>query len=136
MRWIWFFVGVSAGATAVVLPRAAGRRRALAGHRMAQAPAMGAPDASVAPTTQQTLKIAGLVKLQRALADASMHVAETGQLDAQTQLALRLFQEREGLVATGLPDYETLRRLDLSPDEVFRRLGKFPITATLDRDSR
>lgn len=45
-------------------------------------------------------------------------VKETGRFDARTQLALQLYQKAEGLPETGLPDYETLRRLGLDPREI------------------
>ncbi|MBK7863599.1 MAG: peptidoglycan-binding protein [Archangiaceae bacterium] len=43
----------------------------------------------------------------------------TGDLDARTQEGLRAFQRSEQLPETGLPDYETLRRLHISPDELY-----------------
>jgi hypothetical protein len=45
-------------------------------------------------------------------------VNETGRFDERTQLALLMYQKAEGLPETGLPDYETLRRLGLEPDEI------------------
>jgi hypothetical protein len=45
-------------------------------------------------------------------------VNATGRFDERTQLALMLYQKSEGLPETGLPDYETLRRLGLKPEEV------------------
>lgn len=48
-------------------------------------------------------------------------VNETNKLDTKTQLALQQYQKSQGLPETGLPDYETLRRLGLKPEEVFRR---------------
>ena len=48
-------------------------------------------------------------------------VAENNTLDTKTQLALQQYQKSQGLPETGLPDYETLRRLGLKPEEVFRR---------------
>jgi peptidoglycan hydrolase-like protein with peptidoglycan-binding domain len=44
----------------------------------------------------------------------------TGQLDAETREALRRYQKSEGLPATGLPSYETVRHLDLDLDSIFR----------------
>ena len=49
-------------------------------------------------------------------------VKETGKLDADTQAALRAFQKSEKMPETGLPDYETLRRLGVKPSEVFEHL--------------
>jgi hypothetical protein len=45
-------------------------------------------------------------------------VKETGRFDQPTQLALLRYQKSEGLPATGLPDYETLRRLGLDPKDI------------------
>ena len=72
-------------------------------------------------TTKQMFKPEGLKKLQTALASKDAKEDENGQLDSQTQEALRAYQKKQGLPATGLPDYETLRRLGLKPDEVFHR---------------
>lgn len=47
-------------------------------------------------------------------------VDKSGELDARTQEGLRAFQRSEKLPETGLPDYETLRRLHLSPDELYQ----------------
>jgi peptidoglycan hydrolase-like protein with peptidoglycan-binding domain len=44
----------------------------------------------------------------------------TGRLDPATQQALRDYQKREGLPATGLPSYETVEHLGLKLDSVFR----------------
>jgi peptidoglycan hydrolase-like protein with peptidoglycan-binding domain len=44
----------------------------------------------------------------------------TGRLDAETREALRRYQQREGLPATGLPSYETVQHLDLELDSIFR----------------
>ncbi|MBL8951978.1 MAG: peptidoglycan-binding protein [Myxococcaceae bacterium] len=46
-------------------------------------------------------------------------VDQSGELDARTQEALRAFQRAEKLPETGLPDYETLRRLGIRPDELY-----------------
>jgi hypothetical protein len=126
MRWNWFFLGLLCGAAGVSIalaPRAIARRRLHAQAALLQR-SFGEDDALGAP--ERTMKIAGIVKLQRALNAAGTKAAETGRLDAQTQIALRAYQEREGLAVTGLPDYQTLRRLDVPPDEVFRRLDKSP----------
>ena len=44
----------------------------------------------------------------------------TGQSNVQTRDALRAFQKREGLPATGLPSYETVEHLGLELDTIFR----------------
>jgi len=43
----------------------------------------------------------------------------TGQLDADTREALRRYQKRAGLPATGLPSYETVRSLGLPLETIF-----------------
>lgn len=121
MRWSWFFVGVGTGFTVIYVPRAL-----LLRGRPAPPRRLGDSDVTVAPVTHQTLKIAGVVALQRKLMAEQLVLHETGELDAQTQLALRSFQTREGIAATGFPDFETLRRLELEPSAVFRRLTKLP----------
>jgi peptidoglycan hydrolase-like protein with peptidoglycan-binding domain len=42
------------------------------------------------------------------------------ELDAATSDALRKFQQEEGLAATGFPDQETLRRLNIDASEAYR----------------
>lgn len=44
----------------------------------------------------------------------------TGEFNVQTRDALRAFQKREGLPATGLPSYETVEHLGLELDTIFR----------------
>ena len=95
-------------------------------------------------TTKQIFKRSGLEALQRALAkrlaktnkklaedrpDAGnelknepvVELEVTGVLDDATQRALGAWQQSEGLPETGLPDYLTLDRLGVEPDEVFHR---------------
>lgn len=75
----------------------------------AAAKALDSPDAGMLPDggTDQVLQ-AGV-----------QGVNASGALDPKTQDALRAYQHSQGLPETGLPDYETLRRLGLKPDEVF-----------------
>lgn len=47
-------------------------------------------------------------------------VEQSGELDGPTQESLRAFQRSERMPETGLPDYETLRRLGIKPDEVYQ----------------
>jgi hypothetical protein len=60
-----------------------------------------------------------------ALADRGLLARPSGgdTLDDAASAALRRFQADEGLAATGFPDRETLRRLGLSPAEVYRDAG-------------
>lgn len=73
------------------------------------------------PSTAKLFKPDGLKKLQEALAAKGQEVKTTGRLDASTQKALREYQKANELPDTGLPDFETLRRLGLKPEEVFER---------------
>jgi peptidoglycan hydrolase-like protein with peptidoglycan-binding domain len=43
----------------------------------------------------------------------------SGQLDDETRNALQRYQKSEGLPATGLPSYETVRHLGLQLDSIF-----------------
>lgn len=72
-------------------------------------------------TTKQMFKPDGVKKMQVALSAKTVDIDESGQLDNSTQESLRKYQKDQGLPATGLPDYETLRRLGLKPEEVFHR---------------
>ena len=61
-------------------------------------------------------------KIQERLRARRLLAAEqcTGQFNLQTRDALRAFQKREGLPATGLPSYETVEHLGLELDAIFR----------------
>jgi peptidoglycan hydrolase-like protein with peptidoglycan-binding domain len=74
-------------------------------------------------TTNDMFKEEGIKKLQRALATRQKAVAglqESGKLDTKTQEALRAFQKEQQLPDTGLPDYESIRRLGVKPEEVYQ----------------
>lgn len=57
--------------------------------------------------------------LQQALQRHGVQAPSSGKLDEETQAALRKFQTREHQPPTGLPDYETLRRLGLDPKSIY-----------------
>jgi putative peptidoglycan binding protein len=66
----------------------------------------------------------GVEKIQQALEsrgylDASE--AKEGDIDVKTAAAIRKFQSDQGIARTGNPDHETVRRLGLDPDSLFRR---------------
>ena len=66
----------------------------------------------------------GVEKIQKALSDRGYldsGQARTGDIDAETAAAIRKFQSDEGIARTGAPDHETVRRLGLNPDEMFRK---------------
>jgi hypothetical protein len=89
-----------------------------AGRRVPPAP--GRPP--LAPSPQALLTPGAARKIQQALASRGLLEGEstTGKLDRKTSAALRRFQEQEGLAATGAPDHETVSRLGLDPQQVFR----------------
>jgi peptidoglycan hydrolase-like protein with peptidoglycan-binding domain len=66
----------------------------------------------------------GVEQLQNALAHRGyldMSQAKKGDIDAETSAAVRKFQSDEGIARTGNPDHETVRRLGLDPDKLFRK---------------
>lgn len=66
----------------------------------------------------------GVAKLQKALADRGyldLSAADEGEIDAATSAAIRKFQSEQGIARTGNPDHETVRRLGLDPDQLFRK---------------
>ena len=81
---------------------------------------------TVASTPQGLMQEGAEGKIQRKLqARGFLHGEQTsGQLDQPTRAALRAFQKSEGLPATGLPSYETVRHLDLSLDAVFHTIAR------------
>ncbi len=58
-------------------------------------------------------------ELQSALDKRGFKTSDSGELDEETQAALRKFQKHEQLAATGLPDYDSLRKLGLNPKSVY-----------------
>ena len=75
----------------------------------------------VASTPQGLMRDGAEMKIQQRLRARSLLRAEqcNGQLDGDTQQALRAFQKSEGLPTTGLPSYETVDHLGLSLDAIF-----------------
>jgi peptidoglycan hydrolase-like protein with peptidoglycan-binding domain len=58
-------------------------------------------------------------KVQSALSKHGVSAPSSGQLDEETQAALRKFQAKEQIAKTGMPDYDTLRRLGLDPKTIY-----------------
>lgn len=84
-------------------------------------PAAARDEMTTSATTRAMFKPDGLKAMQKALQDKKVEAIEvTGLLDTQTQEALRVFQKAQTLPDTGLPDFETLRRLGLKPDDVYQ----------------
>jgi hypothetical protein len=54
--------------------------------------------------------------------------ALTGRLDAPTREALRRFQSKSDLPATGLPSYRTIEALHLSAESIFFDWRRQPVT--------
>jgi hypothetical protein len=79
----------------------------------------------IASTPQGLMKEGAEKKIQLRLKSKGLLTAEevNGQLDPPTREALRKFQKKEGLPATGLPSYETVRSLGLDLDAVFHTVG-------------
>jgi len=58
-------------------------------------------------------------QLQAALSHHGVSTPSSGVLDEETQTSLRKFQAREKMAQTGMPDYDTLRRLGLDPKALY-----------------
>jgi hypothetical protein len=82
----------------------------------------GHPPLADAP---EELFVPGAVeRIQKALDQRGyleLEAARQGRIDPATTVAVRKFQSDEGLARTGVPDHETVRRLDLDPDALFRK---------------
>jgi hypothetical protein len=66
----------------------------------------------------------GVEQVQKALASRGyldLGEVEKGKIDAATSAAVRRFQSDEGIARTGNPDHETVRRLGLDADALFRK---------------
>jgi len=62
---------------------------------------------------------AAVRKIQAALSSHGQPVKESGELDGDTHAALVRFQKANAQPATGFPDFDTLKRLGLKPEEVY-----------------
>jgi peptidoglycan hydrolase-like protein with peptidoglycan-binding domain len=82
----------------------------------------GHPPLAAAP---DDLFVPGAVeRIQQALAERgylALQAVQPGRLDRLTGAAVRQFQSDQGLARTGIPDHETVRRLGLDPDALFRK---------------
>jgi peptidoglycan hydrolase-like protein with peptidoglycan-binding domain len=58
-------------------------------------------------------------QIQERLSKKGYAVEASGQLDEQTEAAIRKFQAHEQIARTGLPDYDTIRRLGLDPKGIY-----------------
>ncbi|HET7753607.1 MAG TPA: peptidoglycan-binding domain-containing protein [Anaeromyxobacteraceae bacterium] len=75
------------------------------------------------PATPSSLVTAGAARqLKEELRNRGYLKAQSSgpELDAATSDAVRRFQQEEGLAATGFPDRETLRRLNVDPKSAYR----------------
>jgi len=58
-------------------------------------------------------------QIQSSLSRHGASAPSSGQLDDETQEALRKFQRNQHIAETGMPDYDTLRRLGLDPKSIY-----------------
>ena len=63
-------------------------------------------------------------EIQEALRGKGYLEAVSGELDQATSAALRRFQHDQQLAETGAPDRETLRRLGVDPQSVYRTVPR------------
>jgi peptidoglycan hydrolase-like protein with peptidoglycan-binding domain len=66
----------------------------------------------------------GVEQIQNALTSRGyldLDTANAGEIDASTTAAIRKFQSDEGIARTGNPDHETVRRLGLDAERLFRK---------------
>jgi hypothetical protein len=91
--------------------------------RLARRPAKpGRPPLAASPSG--LFAPGGVEKVQSALASRGyldVSSAKRGEIDAATSAAVRKFQDDQGIARTGNPDHETVRRLGLDPDALFRK---------------
>jgi peptidoglycan hydrolase-like protein with peptidoglycan-binding domain len=86
-------------------------------------PRSGGPRVPAAP--EGLLAPGAVGEIQEALAKRGLLGRHArGELDDPTSAALRKFQEKEGLAATGMPDRETLLRLGVSAEKAYGREGE------------
>ena len=84
-----------------------------------QAAAQGRPQLANSP--EGLMVPGGVLLIQQALTTHGyLHEAESGALDDATSVGLRTFQSDQKLARTGAPDRETLHRLGVPEEKVFR----------------
>lgn len=99
----WAVTGVAALAFGVA-------SLALSGQSFAAPPHPNQP----APQTMQKLTKSQIESVQEALKKAGYQVTVNGTLGSDTSSALKMFQTKNGLPATGYPDQKTREALGLS----------------------
>ena len=60
-----------------------------------------------------------VTRIQHALNAHGEKIAVSGKLDHATQASLKNFQRRQSQPQTGFPDFDTLRRLGLSAQDIY-----------------
>jgi hypothetical protein len=91
-------------------PRTGKLRVAPTGEKPKTTPLAQAPEGLLAPGAEQ--------KIHEKLSAGGFMKDDA---NASTGTALRRFQAAHDLPSTGVPDHETVRRLGLNPDELFRK---------------
>ncbi len=85
-----------------------------------QAAAPGRPQLANSP--EGLMLPGGVLLIQQALTKRGyLHEADSGALDDETSVGLRNFQSDQKLARTGAPDRETVHRLGVLEDKVFRK---------------
>jgi hypothetical protein len=96
-----------------------GARRRASKDNPTPAPLSTSPEGLLEPGAEKKIQAA---LARRGLLDAGD--AHSGQLDGPTKKALRRFQHDADLPETGVPDRETIRRLGLPPDDLFKKTDR------------
>jgi peptidoglycan hydrolase-like protein with peptidoglycan-binding domain len=58
-------------------------------------------------------------QIQAALSRHGVSAPSSGQMDDETQAAIRKFQKKQHIAETGMPDFGTLRQLGLDPKSIY-----------------
>jgi peptidoglycan hydrolase-like protein with peptidoglycan-binding domain len=75
---------------------------------------------AVSSSPEELMNPGSARRIQDALRSRGYLDEASGRLDRATSVAVRRFQEDQGLAETGVPDRETLRRLGLDPSTVYQ----------------
>lgn len=91
-----------------------------------------------APAPEGLLKPGAIKAVQERLASKGYisGTQRTGRLDAGTREALRRFQARNDLPATGLPSYRTIEELELATSQIFFSARSPPRAAGVTRSDQ
>jgi Putative peptidoglycan binding domain len=117
--WLWILLAAFSACAHTSQPPSGGKDEKAASGSSPPSSAPGGPPLNMSPGA--ILKPGAAEKIDEALRKRGFAApADDKNLGAGSEKQLRLFQKSEGLAETGLPNRETVQRLGLDPDSIFK----------------